>query len=286
MSVVKWYHHYLQLQHPGHTCLKETMNAAMYWKGMHTTIRSLTKFCRSCQINKRQNLKYGHLLPEAVISNPWECLSVNLICIYTLKGKDNSQINFMALTMIDPASNLFEIAELPVITRLRRQTVNGKEQLIAGKIFDKTLDCIAKLVNKTCLCRYPWCHYLMYDNGSEFKLYFKYLCKSYGIKRKPTTVKNPRANGILEHVHQVLRQMLRTAEIDMADSVTPDDVDVFLDNAAWEICSTYHMVLKASPGAAIFGQDMLFDIPFVTDWHKIGEHRQSLTDRGNLHKNT
>jgi hypothetical protein len=39
----------------------------------------------------------------------------------------------------------------------------------------------------------------------------------------------------------------------MADSVTPDDVDVFLGNAAWAIHSTYHRVLKASPGAAIFG---------------------------------
>ncbi len=75
--------------------------------------------------------------------------------------------------------------------------------------------------------------------------------------------------------------MLRTAELDMADWVTPDGVDVFLDNAAWAIRSTYHTVLKASPGAAIFGRDMLFDIPFVADWRKIGEQRQSLTDRGN-----
>jgi hypothetical protein len=75
--------------------------------------------------------------------------------------------------------------------------------------------------------------------------------------------------------------MLPTAELDMADSVTPDDADVFLDNAAWAICSTYHTVLEASPGAAIFGQDMLFNIPFVADWRKIGEGRQSLTDRGN-----
>jgi hypothetical protein len=70
----------------------------------------------------------------------------------------------------------------------------------------------------------------------------------------------------------------------MADSVTPDDVDVFLDNAAWAIRSTYHMVLKASPGADIFGRDMLFDIPFVADWRKIGERRQSLTNRGNQRK--
>ncbi len=85
----------------------------------------------------------------------------------------------------------------------------------------------------------------------------------------------------MEHVHQVLGQMLRTAELDMANSVTPNDVDVFLDNAAWAIRSIYHMVLKASPGAAIFGQDMLFNIPFVADWRKIGDQQQLLTNHGN-----
>jgi hypothetical protein len=102
--------------------------------------------------------------------------------------------------------------------------------------------------------------------------------ESYGIMRKPTMVKNPRANGILERVHQVLGKMLCTAELDMADSVTPDDVNVFLDNAALAICSTYHTVFKACPVAAIFGRDMLFDILFVADWHKIGKRRQSLTN--------
>jgi hypothetical protein len=41
VCAVKWYHHYLQ--HPGHTGLKETVNTAMYWKGMHTTIRSIAR---------------------------------------------------------------------------------------------------------------------------------------------------------------------------------------------------------------------------------------------------
>jgi hypothetical protein len=67
----------------------------------------------------------------------------------------------------------------------------------------------------------------------------------------------------------------------MADSVTPKDVNAFLDNMAWAIRSIYHTVLKASPGAAIFGQDMLFDIPFVANWRKIGERRQSLIYCGN-----
>ncbi len=99
---VKWYHHYLQ--QPGHTHLEEMMNTAMYWKGMRTTIQSLTKSCRACQVNKRQAQKYGHLPPKTVHTNPWDCLFVDLIGPYTLKGKDNSQIDFMALTMINPAS--------------------------------------------------------------------------------------------------------------------------------------------------------------------------------------
>jgi hypothetical protein len=110
----------------------------------------------------------------------------------------------MALIMINTTSSWFEIAELPVVKQLRRQTVNGKEQLIADEIFDKNSEPIAKLVNKTLLCRYLRCRHLIYDNRSEFKLHFKYLCESYGIKRKPTMVKNSRANGILERVHQVL----------------------------------------------------------------------------------
>jgi hypothetical protein len=61
-------------------------------------------------------------------------------------------------------------------------------------------------------------------------------------------------------VHQVIGQMRLTAEIDMDKSVTPNDVNAFFDNAAWTIFSSYHTVLKASPGAAIFGQDMCYNI--------------------------
>ncbi len=111
-------------------------------------------------------------LPRLDDTIPWECLCVDLIGQYTLKGKDNLQIYFMALIMIDPTSNWFEIAELPVVKQLRQQTVNGKELLIADEIFDQTSECIAKIANKTRLCRYPRCCHLIYNNGVEFKLHF------------------------------------------------------------------------------------------------------------------
>ncbi len=119
----------------------------------------------------------------------------------------------------------------------------------------------------------------------EFKLHFETLCDSYGIKHKPTTIKNPQANAICERIHQVLGSMMCTSELDMADSVDPADIDTFIDNAAWAICSTYHTVLKASPGAVIFGWDMLFNIPFVADWKQIGDYRQNQTDCSNKCEN-
>jgi hypothetical protein len=79
--------------------------------------------------------------------------------------------------------------------------------------------------------------------------------------------------------------MMHTSELDMADSVESADIDTFIDNAAWAICSTYHTVLKASPGAAIFRQDLLFDIPFIADWKKIGDYRQHQTDHSNKREN-
>ncbi len=140
-----WYHHYLQ--HPGHDRLEETMNAAIYWKGMQTTIRSITKSCKSCQVNKRCQLKYGHLPSKIVISTPWEALCVDLIGPYTLKGKDGSEVDFVALTMIDPTSSWFEIVELPLVSRLTTTLVNGKEKVNEELIFNKSSNQIARLVN-------------------------------------------------------------------------------------------------------------------------------------------
>jgi hypothetical protein len=99
----------------------------------------------------------------------------------------------------------------------------------------------------------------------------------------PTSVKNPQVNAILERIHAVLWSMLRTFELNMAKMVKSSDIDVFLSDAAWAVHPTYHTVLKASLGAAKFGQDMLFDILFIADWQKIGGHRQQLT---NLNKDS
>ncbi len=73
------------------------------------------KTCRSCQVNKKHSQKYGHLPPKLVVTTPWKALCVDLIGPYTLKGQDESSIDFMCLTMIDPTTSWFKIVELPTV---------------------------------------------------------------------------------------------------------------------------------------------------------------------------
>ena len=188
-----------------------------------------------------------------------------------------------------PATSWFEIVELPV-TEFNSVTPKGKKGLKGTNThkkpkeayFDKSSAQVSSSVNKIWFSRYPRCQKIIYDNGSEFKLNFETLCESYGLKRKPTSIKNPQANAILERMHQITMTMLRTAELDMADTVARSDISDFLK---WAVRSTYHTVLNASPGAAIFGRDMLFDIPFLADWNKIGDYRQHQTDRNTQREN-
>jgi hypothetical protein len=133
---------------------------------MHTTIRSITKSCKTCQINKKRSLKYGHLPSKIVLSIHWEALCVDLIGPYTLKGKDGSSIDFMALTMIDPTSCWLEVVELPTITRVTTKKVSGKERTIEEEIFDKSSDRISRLTaTATCSQKHQifivggWCYY-------------------------------------------------------------------------------------------------------------------------------
>ncbi len=138
------------------------------------------KSCRSCQVNKRHSQKYGHLPPKLVITTPWKALCVDLIGPYTLKGKDGSSIDFMCLTMVNPATIWFEIVELPTVAQETtvppagkgKKVTFAKNTKVAEPYFDKSSTQISNLVYKTWFSRYPRCRYIIYHNRSEFKLHF------------------------------------------------------------------------------------------------------------------
>eukprot|EP00804_Cyclotella_cryptica_P023910 CCRYP_010028-RA/>CCRYP_010028-RA protein AED:0.35 eAED:0.68 QI:0/0/0/1/0/0/6/0/715 len=129
---------------------------------------------------------YGKLPTKFVVSNPWE-ICVELTGPYTFKGKDGTEIDFMCVTMIDPATSWFEIVELPV-TEFDSVTPTGKKGRKGTNThnkpkeayFDKSSAQVGSLVNKIWFSHYPRCQVITYDNGSEFKLNFETLCESYG----------------------------------------------------------------------------------------------------------
>ena len=139
--------------------------------------------------------------------------------------------------MIDPATSWFEIVELLISQQeldIPKGTKGnkGKDKHTQSKqpYFDKTSPTVGWLVNKTWFSSYPCSQYIIYDNGSEFKLHFETLCESCGLKHKPTSVKNPQANAILKRVHQTIMAMIHKAELDMADTVSKSDIADFLTN--------------------------------------------------------
>ena len=92
----------------------------------------------------------------------------------------------------------FKIAELPVSQPseldipMGTKRHRGKDTHVQQKepYFDKSSATVSTLVNRTWFCRYPRSQYIIYDSGSEFKLHFETLCKTYGLTHKPTMI-NP-----------------------------------------------------------------------------------------------
>ena len=113
---LQWYHHYLQ--HPGTSRLEETLIAVMYWPGLRADVKRLVKSCERCQKGKRRKQQYGHVPPRLSDQKPWRKVCVDLIGPYTIKGLDGTIMDFMCLTIIDPAIGWFEMIELPAICQL------------------------------------------------------------------------------------------------------------------------------------------------------------------------
>jgi hypothetical protein len=90
--------------------------------------------------------------------------------------------------------------------------------------------------------------YIGYDNASEFKAQLKQMCDNYGMKEKPSSSYNAQSNSIVEQVHQVLGNALRTFELEDKELNTNDPWGPFLSAAAWAIHSTVHTTYNATPG--------------------------------------
>ena len=259
--IVAWYH--LYLRHPGETRMVKTLGIAYWWPTLRKDVEAFTRKCHNCQKNKKVRRKYGKLPPKvAEPAIPWDRVNIDLIGPLTIKAT-NGKFELNALTMIDPATGWFEIIEIP----------------------ERTANMVAQKFDDCWLARYPRPQYIGFDNGGENKGMFDVLMKNYGMKRKPTSKYNPQSNGIVERVHAVLNDILRTFELEEREINEDDPWSEFLSAAAFAIRATYHTTLEATPAQLVFGRDMILPISMQANWARIREKRQDEMIRNNIREN-
>jgi transposase InsO family protein len=155
---------------------------------MQAHIINYVQICPLCQRNKRRQKKYGSLPPKIAEATPWDKLCVNLIGPYKIRRKGNKDLICRCVTMIDPATGWFEIQQYD----------------------DKQSITVANIIEQEWFSRYPWPTQVTFDRGSKF------IGQDFQkmIKAKPITVRNPQANAIVEWVHQVIGNIIRTFELE------------------------------------------------------------------------
>ncbi len=116
---------------------------------------------------------------EATLVVPWYKVAVDLIGPWTLLVH-GQEIEFYALTCIDPVSNLVEVQ----------------------RIENKSAAHVAMIFKNLWVARYPKPERCVHDNGGKFiGAGFLWVLALNGIKDVPSTIKNPQSNSICEQMH-------------------------------------------------------------------------------------
>ena len=132
------------------------------------------------------------------------------------------------------------------------------------------------------IAQYPRPSCCIYDNSGEFTgAAFSHMLHVNGIKDVTTTVKNPQANAICKRLHQSISNSLWT----MIHRYPPDNIDQINNiidtcfaTAAYASKVAIHCTLNISPSALVFQQDMILNIPIITDLLHLHKQQQIIID--------
>jgi hypothetical protein len=180
--------------------------------------------------------------------------------------------------MIGPWTVQFTLTNQPGTTKKG----TGWPEFVATR--SKSSQQIAILFDGTWLCRYPRPNRVVFDNGGEFTGgEFQELLHSYGVQPVPTTVRNPKSNGVVERVHLTMGDMLQTITFAGNDWIL--EAQRTLDAVAWAIRTTVNPDLKYSPCHLAFQQDMLFRPAVAIDWNHVQHIHASQAKASNVKEN-
>ena len=250
----------------GMSCLEQMIKRHFHHAKIGEEVRKQLKGCHECALYKRGGKTYGEAAHRDASVLPWQEVHCDSIGPWTIELRAKT-LTFQAMTMIDPATNLVEIAPLKSKTAL------------AG----------AASVENTWLARYPRPVRIVSDQGPEFATEFTDMCNRLGIEHNNSTSRNPRGNAMVERCHQAVGQVLRLVVASKNPKSTHEGEAVMQECYATVMhacrCATQSTIGNLSPGAIAFGRDMFLDIPIIADILTLQKHRQGLVDKHLLRAN-
>ena len=264
LKVLEWYHS--SLNHPGEVRTYSRISQHFHWKGMKKDITNFVKSCDTCQLYKRNHRNYGLIPISSPETVPWNTIQIDTIGPWIMK-KNKLELEFLATTIIDPVTCWPEFV-----------LATSKSAVSAANALDTQW-----------LCRYPLPAFCIHDNGTEFTgKEFQELLQSYGIISKPTTVKNPQANSIVERSHLVISTQLRTFDLSQeADTIEnlKTLANDLLQAVASSARSTVHTTHQRTAGQLVFQRDMVMQLAVSTDWKLLRRRKRHFTKLANKREN-
>ena len=264
-KLVKWYHE--AIAHvEGVSRMEEALCRNFYHPRLKDEIKKHVLTCDDCQKYKRGSRQYGHLAPRDANVTPWQEIHCDTIGPWKIELRAKT-LEFKAVTIIDPVTNLVEIN--PLITKTAKE--------------------VADAVETNWICRYPRPLKCLSDQGPEFQEEFTRMLEKNGIEHSTSTARNPQGNSIVERIHQAIGNVLRIIVATEDPKSVHQAKQVINKTLALTMkacrCATNGTIGGYSAGALAFKRDMLLDIPLVADIITLRNKRQDLIDKRLLKAN-
>jgi transposase InsO family protein len=181
---------------------------------------------------------------------------------YKIERKGKKCLKLWCLTMIDPATGWLEMEQ----------------------ISNKTAAKVADICETTWFARHPLPQRITLDRSTEFMAKFAKMVKNdYGLKLKPIMTRNPQANAIIERVHQIIGNIIRTFSVQTMDSNNP--WTGMLAAAMFAVRATHHTALQTSPMQLAFGRDAILNIKHMSNWEHIRQQKSTRINENNKREN-
>jgi hypothetical protein len=172
------------------------------------------------------------------VSVPFEEIAADLIGPWSIHIADQT-LQIQALTIVDTATTLAKVIHIE----------------------DRSLQHIANLFDNNWLAHYLCPLQCIFDQDGKFTgRPFQSMLIQNGIHQVPTTVKNPQANAVCERMHSTINDSLHTichSNLPQNVATAIELVDSILASACHASRTALHQTLGVSPGALVFGCDML-----------------------------